>query len=199
VSRTLRSSSRLAGGTAIAFGLVLAVSAWFLRPGSRPTVRAQASPSQPAGTTVPSTTTERATVVLPATTRPQPPATVRPIPTTAPTTPAPPAPPPAPPRPPQVVVVGPAANGTTVTLRLGDTLVIRLGNCGCGKSWALYAYPSAVVLTYDGERTDPTAANGQLFTFSTKAAHRTSLSIGYYGPKDAAPEQTVGMTVAVTT
>ena len=63
----------------------------------------------------------------------------------------------------------------------------------------MYGNPSPAVLTYQGERADPSASNAQLFTFTTKAAHTTSLTIGYYGPKDSAPEQTFALTVRVTT
>jgi predicted secreted protein len=94
-----------------------------------------------------------------------------------------------------------SANGTTVKVKRGDKIVIRLASCtsSCGYSWRTTKKPNASIL----RRTGATLENGQggqtqVLRYSARSAGRTSLQLRYFPPgQGRKPEKTFGITVVV--
>ena len=115
------------------------------------------------------------------------------------------------PVPPRTVTATSADNGRTLSLHVGDTLVVQLSGCGgCGYSWEMTGQPNAVVFQYEGttSTTSTTSTSAgtppivgapvtYTWTFKALSAHTTGFVAGYFPPGQTKPSQTyqVGLTV----
>ncbi|MHB1444906.1 MAG: protease inhibitor I42 family protein [Acidimicrobiales bacterium] len=112
--------------------------------------------------------------------------------------------------PPRTVTAGPANNGQTINLHVGDTLEVVLSGCGgCGYEWEMTGQPSPVVFRYEGESTTatttttgaaPVVGTPVTYTWSFKAlsAHTTGFVAGYYPPSQKQPSQTYTLRLVVS-
>jgi hypothetical protein len=103
-------------------------------------------------------------------------------------------------------------SGKTVTIAPHQRLEIKLSECrgSCGYSWKTTVKPDPKVLTRRpqghskppacADPTQPCPVGGStstLFRYVGKAAGRTTLRLGYFGPGKAKPSKTFRLTVRV--
>lgn len=87
-----------------------------------------------------------------------------------------------------LLVIGPPANGTTVDVRAGGALVVRLpGNATTGYRWAVTRTPAALRLvhsTYVVPKTGLVGSGGTYIFRFTAVRGVGALSLGYRRPWD---------------
>ena len=99
-----------------------------------------------------------------------------------------------------------AANGNTVAIDRGQRLDIDLSECGsCGYQWKTTGRPDRKVLKRrPNTHKDPTCAppctggsDTVVFHYKGRAAGRTTIRLGYFGPGRSKPSKTFRLTVRV--
>jgi inhibitor of cysteine peptidase len=103
----------------------------------------------------------------------------------------------------RTVRVGPKANGSTVTFRVGDTLVVSLpGNATTGYAWRVRLLDQIVLkvarVTYVARKTGTIGAGGTyVFRFRAVAAGKARMKLGYAQSGGMRPTKTFALVVVV--